>query len=262
MNNKDPTLIPLDKAIDKTVMKYDTNSMLYWYPLIKHLNIKMPKTEIIPFECNETWIMQVIDGEHSEHKIFEEIRERAKNIGYPLFMRTDHTSNKHNWIKSAYVTKEEDLYNHIRELFEFSLTADLMGGLPIRAIILREYIPMKEMFKAFYGQLPITPEYRFFINDGKAECVHWYWIDDAIQDPDKKEWKEIMAEEKRLCTGEILQLEIQANKVAQQLNGYWTVDFCKSATEEWYLLDMANGYNSYHEEDCKYFSQKKREQHG
>ena len=42
-----------------------------------------------------------------------------------------------------------------------------------------------------------------------------------------------------------------AAKVAKQMEGYWSVDFCLSKTNEWILIDMATGNRSWHP-DCQF----------
>ena len=45
----------------------------------------------------------------------------------------------------------------------------------------------------------------------------------------------------RLLTG-------YASMVARAIEGFWSVDFCKGADGQWYLIDMATGANSWHPE--------------
>ena len=111
-------------------------------------------------------------------------------------MRTDEFSGKHSWKNTCFVEKEEDLRQHIKDLFEDSFMADFIG-LPIRALVFRKYLQMDTMFKAFHGEMPVNPEIRYFIKDHEVVCWHWYWVMEAIEkgtDPDKlpKDWKELM----------------------------------------------------------------------
>jgi hypothetical protein len=234
------------------VSDFEKNSLLYWYPRLRHLNVVMPQTEIVKISER---LVQVVDGDFSVlEKYWPEITKKANKIGFPLFMRTDEFSGKHNWKNTCYVAKESDLKQHIRNLIEDSYCADLLG-LPIRALVFRAYIPMKNLFTAFHGQMPVNPEMRFFIKDGKVLCKHWYWVIEAIEQgtqegelPDN--WKEILiAERNLLSVEEIVLLTNEAQKVANLFTGFWSVDFCKSKVGAWILIDMALGSMSWHP-DC------------
>jgi hypothetical protein len=225
--------------------------MLYWFPKIKNLGIPTPKTEIVVLKKWHDELIPICDGDFSPiEPQWEQILVAARKIGFPLFMRTDEFSGKHNWKNTCYVEKEEDLKQHIGDLFENSFTADFLG-LPIRALVFREYIPMKNLFKAFHGEMPVNPEIRCFIKDGKFLCWHWYWIEDAIINPSASDWKEIMREEqKHILCNETVKLIDNALIVAKQFEGYWSVDFCKAKDGRWILIDMAEGEKSWHPE-CK-----------
>lgn len=220
--------------------------MLYWYPKIKGLKIPQPKTEI--FEIGE----ELADYHFMETKLKErmpEIKEVAQKIGYPLFLRTDQASHKHNWKKAAFVESEEELESHIRDTLEFNYLADMMGLHPV-ALVFRQYIPMNNLFTAFYGDMPVNPEIRFFIKDGEVVCWHWYWIEDAIENPSLKNWKELLQEEKKNLSDSWKSSVWQVADIFKN-EGYWSVDFCKAKDGRWILIDMALGENSWHPE-CEY----------
>ena len=243
----------------------DKNSMLYWYPKIKDVAIPQPTTEIL-----EIGIDMAMWGfpEDNLWQWEKKIKEYAHRIGYPLFMRTDQTSDKHSWNKSCFVESEEVLMDHILRLLEFNYCATPMG-LPCVALVFREYIPMDSNFVAFHGDLPISPERRYFIRDGKIQCHHPYWVEDAIgkwleskglvrkytpkilKDNLPDNWKEILAKMNTETRKEVELLSYYAINVAVRLKGYWSVDFCKAKDGMWYLIDCAKGENSYHPE-CEF----------
>jgi len=135
-------------------------------------------------------------------------------------------------------------------LVEDSFIADIVG-LPVYALVFREYILMKELFTAFYGDMPVNPELRFFVKDGEILCKHWYWCNEAIVNPSVDNWKKLMDKEK----GEITEKEKEllkdyTLKVAEQFEGYWSVDFSKSKDGRWILIDMAVGDRSCHPKNC------------
>lgn len=230
----------------------EKNSLLYWYPKIKDLGIPTPQTETIILKKQHNELMSICDGDFSPiEDQQDDIYNKARKIGYPLFMRTDEFSAKHSWKNTCYVEKEEDLKSHIANLFEDSFCADMIG-LPIRALVFRKYIPMKNLFNAFRGEMPVNPEVRLFIKDGKVICWHWYWIEEAIEQgtnyPLPKDWKQIIETHKKILEGSIIDIITQTIKIAKVFDGYWSVDFCLSKEKEWILIDMALGNVSWHPE--------------
>mgnify|MGYP000335996289 CR=1 FL=1 len=226
--------------------KIDENSMLYWYPKIKNLNIPQPRTEIV--EVNES-IFDLLDGKLPRN--IDEIKRVARKIGYPLFMRTDHLSGKHEWKYTCYVETEKDLIPHISNLVESSAMAGIVG-LPINALVFRELLKLDYAFKAFNG-LPIARERRVFIKDGNVQCIHAYWVEDAIRFWEAKEpegWRKKLRELNTVTDEEVEILTEYAEIVGQEVKGYWSVDFAKSG-EKWYLIDMAKGEDSWHP-PCEY----------
>ena len=231
-------------------MQVNKNSMLYWYPKIKDLPIPMPKTII--WEIPKKYFPEIWWNEGLVLKMLEEngkeIKEIAKKIGYPLFLRTDLASGKHGWEKTCYVEKEEDLLNHAFEVIEFNMIADLVG-LPFRALVFREFIEMDWKFKAFYGNLPISPERRYFIKNGRVVEHFPYWIEDAIEKGVSRNlpenWRELLKEINKETEEEVKLLTKYAEMVAKRLKGYWSVDFCRARDGTWYLIDMAIGEESW-----------------
>jgi len=233
------------------------DSMLLWYPKIKNLDIPQPKTEIYEIPKN---VLENLCEENMENLDMDAVKEVANKIGYPLFLRTDLASGKFFWKMSCFVEKEEDLKSHIFEVISFNQCEGVVG-LPFEALVFREYIPMKNLFTAFYGEMPVNPEIRFFVENGEVLCWHWYWCFEAIKQPSVSNWKEILENEKKSVFGnEILWLTADARKVSKVLDGYWSVDFCKAKNDKWVLLDCARGELSWHPNDCKF--KKKVEKNG
>ena len=229
----------------------DENSLLYWLPKIKKLGIPVPRTEILklPFTLGDWY--KWCDGEDiGMAKYVPEIKKKALLIGYPLFLRTDHLSGKHRWKDTCYVKKEEVLMNRVSRLVEESLTADIIG-VPIHALVFREFIEMDSRFTAFYGEMPVNPERRYFIRNGQVLCRHPYWIDEAVEKGTPKgmlpdNWRELAKEMNKETEEEIELLTSYAEKVASILDGYWSVDFCKAKDGRWILIDCGLGYVSWH----------------
>jgi len=237
-------------------MEVDKDSMLGWYPKIKDLPIPMPRTEIIKLNEKEIegyWKNDscCLDRLHPEaEKII------ARHFDFPVFIRTDEFSAKHGWKDTCFVDGLSKLKSHIFEVIIQGRCADLMG-LQCNALVIREFIPMDTKFEGCQGAMPVNPERRYFIKDGKLICHHPYWIEAAVESgsrgvielPDN--WKELLAEANRETKEEVELLSKYAQLVAGVLpEGFWSIDFCKSKDGTWYLIDMATGERSWHPDTC------------
>ena len=225
------------------------NSLMYWFPLIRDLGIPVPKTALTPVDRDQ--LMPVLeDGEDWPDGFEETVKSLARGIGYPLFLRSDLASAKHGWENTCYVESEEELLSHIFSVLEFNVIAGIVGGgLPYNALVFREFIPLDSRFTAWDG-LPIARERRYFIKDGKVQCHHPYWIEDAVAKglPKEENWKSLLAEMNREQDAEIALLTSYAKEVSGVLDGYWSVDFAKAKAGWWYLIDCALGNRSWHPE--------------
>lgn len=234
------------------------NSMLYWYPKIKNLDIPMPETEIIKLTSKE-----IKDYERGEGDCFNLDRlekEVSKIIDskfeLPVFIRTDEISNKHFWKMSCYLDNKKNIKSNLMEIISGSRLAD-MFGLSIQAIAVREYIPMDTRFYAFVGEMPVNPERRYFIRDGNVECHHPYWIEDAVErgtpaEKLPKNWRQLAKEMNTETKKEVKLLTGYSKKVSEAIEGYWSVDFCRAKKGDWYLIDMAEAEKSWHPSSCKH----------
>lgn len=238
----------------------DKNSMIYWWPLVKDLDIPMPRTYMIGVErsCMSPQLRSSDNPRAKLHartmKYLPEIRHAVKFCGgYPIFMRTDLMSGKFEWSRTCYCETEPDLIANIHNLVVFSENCDMIGR-PMNALVFREYIRMESAFAAFHG-LPISRERRYFVRDGNVTCHHPYWPEEAIkfysagyQWPDN--WVQDLA---CLNYEDIEEVELvtdYARKIGSVLPGYWSVDFCKSLRYGWYFIDCALGDDSWHP-DCQ-----------
>jgi len=224
------------------------DSLLYWYPKIKDLPIPQPKTLWVVIDRAE-WVSALYGKNKIREEKITEIYNTARKIGYPLFLRTDHASGKHEWKDTCYVPSEDQLIPHVFRVIEFNELADILG-LPYKALVFREFIELDWKFKAFWGEMPVSRERRYFIKDGKVLCHHPYWVEDAIRKPSIENWRELLKELNTETTDEIEILTGYAEMVARVLDGYWSVDFAYGKNGKWYLIDMATGEHSWHPE-CK-----------
>lgn len=235
----------------------DKNSLLYWFPKIKNLEIPIPKTKIVGLTSQEIQAYHHSEGDcfNLDRLSAEVERTIMSDFSLPVFLRTDQYSNKSFWEKSCYLDSLGNLQRNLMEIISGSAMADFLG-LPIETIVVREFIPMDTRFTAFSGNMPVNPERRYFIRDGQVLCHHPYWIEEAIEKGTRRglppNWKEIAREINTEAPDEIKLLTGYSQKVAEVMEDFWSVDFCKAQNGQWILIDMALGKQSWHPSECKY----------
>jgi len=238
-------------------------SMLFWWPRVKDLPIPMPSTKmLILSEYEQTKLIQALDGKQRDKDVEAKILSFAKatKLSYPLFMRTSHTSGKHQWRNTCFVPSEEVLLEHAYELIETSACVGLVG-LPLEALVFRKYIKMHSVFTS-HRDMPVSKERRYFVNNGKILCHHPYWPEDAVRFPkelvnkdtfefrtvEPEGWREMLAHINKESQEEITELSAYALLLSRFLPGPWSVDFCYSEQGTWYFIDCAPAGLSWHPE--------------
>ena len=237
--------------------------MAYWWPKIRGLRIPMPQTVLIPVTFTE-------DGDYLSEETHKMVESTAYHMGYPVFIKTDLCAGKHDFAETCYVPNKEILHHNLERLRDDNFCKDLM----FTHIAVRRFIDLAWQFKAF-RYLPIAPERRYFIDEGKVLCRHAYWPEDAIEfynieipeNPDrsyektmalremyvarkKEEYLPLLREMNVEHPQEINILTDYSEMVARVLPGYWSVDFALGRDRKWYLIDMAEGDRSYHDDEC------------
>jgi len=237
-----------------------SNCASYWLPKLKDLEIPKPAT--VMFDMNQVdshfssamrnlfWMKDLDDEQNTALiKFMQILKKAASEIGYPCFLRTGHSSQKHYWHSTCYVVSEERLLKNAQNIAEHNIMTDLKDGMPINVWLVRKLIDTNPAFNAF-GGMPITREFRYFINEGKIICRHPYWPENVMQGVDDKDWKlklnalNVLQEEDRE------ELDTLAKKIATEFKGYWSVDFLQDKNHKWYVIDMAKGEDSYHWKGC------------
>jgi len=233
------------------------NSMSFWYPRIKRLDIPQPETK--RFELNRSIYWKVLfneDGTMPPEGDMEKFETAAAKLGFPVFMRTSETSAKHQWNETCYVKTMKDLKRNFWRLLEDNYLA--VDHIP-DAIFFRKFIPMESYFTGWYHEFPVNKEMRTFIKDGKCQCYHPYWPPGAMKqakpkDPDWEEKYEKICQLSERDEFTVLQF---SNMVALTFKekyedpGWWSCDFAKAKDGDWYLIDMALGPVSAHYFGCK-----------
>lgn len=215
----------------------EESSLLKWFPVVKKLDISVPKTVIVEVPAAP-----------------ETIKDATQKIGYPLFMKTDLVAGKHDWEDTCFVEEAKYLESNIINLLTELETVDMEAGTPFNALIFREYIELDSRFKAFLG-MPVARERRYFINEGKVLCHHPYWIPHAIRfwhnTEEPKDWKYLLKDINTESKEEINILTQYAQMVGDVFKNDWAVDFAQSKMGTWYLIDMQRSKISWHP-DCKF----------
>lgn len=251
---------------------YTKNSMNYWFPKIENLGIPMPKTIFALHKESPFDYYGCLDGEPLPPEDEVAIALAADEVGYPLFMRSDLVSVKHEYVNTCYVRRRADLIPHLVRLIEGNALRDQ----PMTSIVLRKHLHLAAKFKAFRG-LPIAPERRYFVVDGEVVCHHPYWPADAIhgkrtnyagyRKPPKKwgrhtkylklpgNWRQLLAEMNRESPEEIELLSEYASKIGAVLGDMWSIDFALAFgpgnhSKRWYMIDAALAPDSYHDPAC------------
>ena len=224
----------------------ERNSLLYWYPKVKDI-APTPRTECVVGDIIGATIRANADAT-LPRGMYEKIRKIAREFGYPVFIRTDIDSDKHNYKNTCFVESEDKLLGNIMEMLANIIA---FKELYPRAICVREFIELDWKFKAFWGELPIAPEVRVMFRDHEIERWFFYWVEDAIIKPSVSNWRELLAEMRQIAEDEQGKFLSIAERVAKVFDGYWSVDFARTRKGEWILIDMALGEVSWTPEDTK-----------
>ena len=233
------------------------DSMTYWWPKLEKLPVKTPKTIMTPVNYGEAL-------ENVETKLVpsgELLKKAANTMGYPLFLRTDLASFKQEWNETCFVKSANSLESHANLLNYYTF---FFGIDSIDAFFVRELIPLKQAgFDAFDGKMPITKEIRCFIRNGGKECQHPYWMNEAFEEEEMRiserkengiettsslpaDWTERLTRCNVLTSSDQKEIDNIVNIVAKEFYGFWSVDLAQHENNDWYVLDMATGEESFH----------------
>ncbi len=234
-------------------VRENKTSLLYWWPRVKDLGIPVPVTHILPV-C-PTAFLDAMDGKPLPPSLVVRMRDTAKLLGYPLFLRTDLQSGKHGWDKTCFVLDEYHLVNCAMNVAQENEMGACFFGPSYSAFVFREFLQLEASFVAFYGNLPVNKERRYFIRAGEVICRHPYWPHDAVRGHTKdKKWRQKLGALNFESPEEIELLSRYARTVGTVMPEYWSVDFAMAKDGTWYLIDMALGDESFHWEGCPHSS--------
>jgi len=236
----------------------DKSSFLYWYPKIRG-KLETPRSVIIPFSTRDA--VQILSGNEDalSYLVDTVISELRKNhISFPVFFKTDFYSAKWYWVDTCFINSKNDLEKNIASLLSSNQDDDCR---PINALIFKQYIQPETKLSAF-NNMPIGKERRYFIENKKMLCHHPYWNEGDIEFFNGKypdNWKEIL-HNLNIETEEEVEILTKGAELFGELiddDGYFSVDFMQGIAGNWYLIDVAEGHKSYHNEDCPIFTSHK-----
>jgi hypothetical protein len=247
----------VNKTKNPKLPKLKLSSLFAWYPLIEKV-VSTPKTVMIPMKREFRSFDEALSYEHTEEPEMRRLIDAAIGAvpflgGYPIFLRSDETSNKHGWRESCFVTSDQEMERGVKNILEFTLMQ--MFGLSFGGIVVREFLELPHVFHAFSG-MPVSREFRYFVKNGSILCRHQYWFPSCMRRVDREDW-----------LPRLRKLQVLDEKTKDVLDGYalkvseaveplkasencWSVDFCFAKGRGWVLTDMAVGNDSYHYTRC------------
>lgn len=219
----------------------------HWLPAVEAAGVPFPQTVVIESSRVDMSIVCswydsfCLETDHETRleqwkRVVAETRQVASEIGLPCFIRTAHTSGKHDWERTCYNDDLDKIGHRLSMLVEDTLLKDLSLGF----FVVREFLPLKAFFHAFWGKMPVAREFRFFAEPGKVYHVQPYWPPYTIKRPSIEDWEEKLAELSRLDDATREELSTMALRVVEKLGHRWSVDFAQHEDGRWFLIDMAH----------------------
>jgi len=246
----------------------EVNSIAYWYPKIAG-RVPTPKTDIISCAKCDFIIQKTLCGEELQEdenrllsSFFGEIEKAANALGWhdcrEVFMRSGHTSGKHNWEEGPHLPPGAQISSHVLAIAEYAILTSFIG-LPLDVWAVREHLDIEVLaFVPGYRGMPITWEWRFFIVDGEFQCWHHYWPKRALTIggiPDDDADRIIAS-----FTEPPDEAFDMAEMAARRFGFDASVDIIKDANGKLFVTDMATYGSSFHDYGCKFVEAEKEKQ--
>jgi hypothetical protein len=238
-------------------MTEDRTALTYWFPKIEAAGLPVPKTIILPMPKGaQDVIWASMDGQdggdvEAFNAFVWQVHDACDVVGLPAFLRTAHTSDKHQWERTCFISDHAGagIAQRIYNLAEGSEMMSIAGELPWHTFVVREYLPVIPfgICKRYHG-MPICKEFRFFVDDGGVLCHHPYWPRSALEQggaPADLDYEALC----RLDATEEGKLHRLASRAGFACGGRWSVDILETE-RGWYITDMAEAEKSFHWEGC------------
>ncbi len=244
----------------------DKNCLSYWFPKLKAAGLPVPQTVIVETELD---LVEWLDSGAVDGVTFflDVLRAAGDQVGWPAFLRTGHTSSKHAWKRTCYLPSADKLARHVAALVEFSNCVNQPLGLPTNVWCMRELLPTEPVFTTpVYGDMPISREFRVFVDGSDVKCVHPYWPEEALmrgfpREEGSNDWGEGESsydvpddfDEKYAALAYLKDdeetIRALASRAGAALGGAWSVDVLETK-RGWYVTDVAKADRSFHWEGC------------
>lgn len=237
-------------------MSNDRNDLAFWFPKLRAAGLPIPKTIILTMpSLAQECVFAGFDGEDGPpgapeaFKAFAEtVRAAARELGgAPVFLRTGHTSGKHEWAKTCCLA---DLALTERHLFALAEHSELCGflGIPWDTWAVREFLPTIQYGTCpRYSGMPVAREYRVFVDGGVLKCAHPYWPVEALIEGGAS--PECVAAERRGNHHIPVDVINLAQRAGEALAGEWSIDILDT-TRGWFITDCAVAADSFHWAGC------------
>lgn len=235
----------------------DKTNLAYWFPKLEAAGLPVPRTMLLPMPREAfVAIYKQFDGEPmggGAEPFFVALRAAADAIGYPAFLRTGHTSAKHEWENTCYVADGNKIASHVTRIIHYGELMTLQG-LPCGDWAVREFLPTTPIAIApRFDNMPVCREFRFFVDGGAVKCWHPYWPVEALEQG-AVENAQAVFDQLNAREGEEDALRELASKAGAAIGGAWSVDILDTK-RGWFITDMAEAEKSYHWPGCSSLSE-------
>jgi hypothetical protein len=146
----------------------DLTRLSYWFPKLLEAGLPVPKTSIVRAAKEEVKGIYMSFDQNGEPttavlNLAERIMAEAADIGYPCFLRTDHFSGKHDWKRTCYIEKWEDIPQHIINIAYMWECVNMFAP-QCDVWVVRELLPtIPHGVCPNFTDMPICKEFRFFV---------------------------------------------------------------------------------------------------
>jgi len=242
---------------DRLEHRLNPNSARYWLSATRAVadeydDLHVPETRVVEFDFMDA--LAFLDGQKPSEFPYGELDSAACDLGWPVFIRTDLTSAKHDGLSAVQADDADDVVPVGSQL----VSACAHKSMRPSAFLVREWVDIEAWFTAFDG-LPIGVEFRAFATPDEHLCTHYYWPESSIQRASgpRHVWtrqREEAAASRRppwlpaAARGAAFEADFQHG--IDDPERAWSVDFARDERGRWWLIDMALAEDSWHP-DCE-----------
>jgi hypothetical protein len=247
--------IPTEEEMEKRLLKRiedskdNINCFSNWYPSVVNKNIPSPASEILEI-TPEAYKSVLKEEYHPElfYDVVDSIQSFGERFGYPIFMKSGLFSNKHNFENSCLVKETDSKEDIAKKIMNINYTFVMLSLDISLKVVIRKYLDVKPVFYAF-GSTPIVEEYRLFASNGDIEGWQAYWPKNSIIDPTVDDWEGRLASISQPSKKVLAEIMEYAKEITKEMKGYWSVDFLIDKNGNPFLIDMADGSQSFKDVD-------------